>query len=328
MKETMVNGMKFKVWSDTTKKATFAESEDGTVKTLTSGTYISNDLTVRKAIANAYQLPTFRKKAVKATAEKITVIETQKAEQTQADETAEVETEKSENQQKEVRAMKYTIQELKDIYFEAKDRFGYIEDEDIMGYGNIAKKAERVLTGKTKFCRFNICEKDTISEMFTEDDDACIVNDTYKEYAKRYGEHAELVMKMYGVKKTKAQATETEVKSEIVDKEESVEMPKTVKIYGNPKEFGVGMYEVPYVEYDENGEIVNEGIEDFSIDRYNKTVKTKCYTKVRNSGEKYPSGNTRWDRYGLIALRANKNEWTTARRLYTKIYREKGYQLR
>lgn len=105
--------------------------------------------------------------------------------------------------------MKYTMQELKDIYFEAKDRFGYVEDEDIMGYGNIAKKAERVLTGKTKFCRFNICEKDTISAMFTEDDDVCIVNDTYDEYVKCYGNHAELVMKMYGVKKVKAQTAET-----------------------------------------------------------------------------------------------------------------------
>lgn len=134
----------------------------------------------------------------------------------------------AERQKDEVRTMKYTMQELKDIYFEAKDRFGYIEDEDIMGYGNIAKKAERVLTGKTKFCRFNICEKDTISAMFTEDDDACIVNDTYDEYVKRYGNHAELAMKMYGVKKTKAQTAETAVTGTEQEAQEAEQTVETI----------------------------------------------------------------------------------------------------
>ena len=144
--------------------------------------------------------------------------EVQEVSETETNETT------AERQKDEVRTMKYTMQELKDIYFEAKDRFGYVEDEDIMGYENIAKKAERVLTGKTKFCRFNICEKDTISAMFTEDDDACIINDTYDEYVKCYGDHAELVMKMYGVKKTKAQTAETAVtEEEQSEKAETVE---------------------------------------------------------------------------------------------------------
>lgn len=65
MAETMVNGIKFRVWSDTTKRATFAESEDGRVEKIHDCGYITADLTVRKAIAMVFGLPTFRKNAVK-----------------------------------------------------------------------------------------------------------------------------------------------------------------------------------------------------------------------------------------------------------------------
>ena len=56
-----VAGKQYKVWSDFIARATFAEAEDGTVKKLCDSGYIHNDLTVRKAIACMFNLPTFRK---------------------------------------------------------------------------------------------------------------------------------------------------------------------------------------------------------------------------------------------------------------------------
>ena len=43
-------------------RRTYAESEDGTVKAISSSGYISNDLTIRKEIAIMFHLPTFRRK--------------------------------------------------------------------------------------------------------------------------------------------------------------------------------------------------------------------------------------------------------------------------
>lgn len=57
-----VAGQEFKVWSDFMKRCTFAEAEDGTVKKISGSGYVHNDLTVRKAIAITFHLPTFRKK--------------------------------------------------------------------------------------------------------------------------------------------------------------------------------------------------------------------------------------------------------------------------
>ena len=56
-----VNGHRFTVWGDYMARATFAEDEAGTVKRIYGGGYLSNELTIRKAIATAFQLPTFRK---------------------------------------------------------------------------------------------------------------------------------------------------------------------------------------------------------------------------------------------------------------------------
>lgn len=58
---THVNGKKFEVWGDFIKRGTFAKDENGTVKQLSASGYISNDLTVRKAIAIKFGLSTFRK---------------------------------------------------------------------------------------------------------------------------------------------------------------------------------------------------------------------------------------------------------------------------
>lgn len=61
VRTTTVNGKEFKVWSDFIARATFAEDANGNVKKLCGSGYIHNDLTVRKAIACVYGLPTFRK---------------------------------------------------------------------------------------------------------------------------------------------------------------------------------------------------------------------------------------------------------------------------
>lgn len=60
VKTTTVQGKQYKYWSDFIKRATFAEDENGNIKKI-SGSYIANDLTVRKAIANAYGLASFKK---------------------------------------------------------------------------------------------------------------------------------------------------------------------------------------------------------------------------------------------------------------------------
>ena len=89
MTETMVNGVKFKVWSDFIARRTFAENEDGDARIIKSAGYISNDLTIRKAIALAYNLPTFRKNAKKAVAENATATAESDTEVEQNVETAE-----------------------------------------------------------------------------------------------------------------------------------------------------------------------------------------------------------------------------------------------
>lgn len=45
-----VNGRQFKVWSDFIERGTFAENENGEVKQLKGGGYISAERTVKKAI--------------------------------------------------------------------------------------------------------------------------------------------------------------------------------------------------------------------------------------------------------------------------------------
>ena len=61
IKTTTIKGKQYKVWSDFIVRATFAQDENGQVKMIKSGGYLSNDLSVRKAIALAFNLPTFRK---------------------------------------------------------------------------------------------------------------------------------------------------------------------------------------------------------------------------------------------------------------------------
>lgn len=61
IKTTTVAGKTYKVWGDFMKRGTFAADENGTEKRICGGSYLTNDLTIRKAIAAAYGLETFRK---------------------------------------------------------------------------------------------------------------------------------------------------------------------------------------------------------------------------------------------------------------------------
>lgn len=62
VEQTTVNGRKFNHWGDSIKKAEIAEDvETGEVKVIRYNGYLSNDLSVRKAIARTFGLLTFRK---------------------------------------------------------------------------------------------------------------------------------------------------------------------------------------------------------------------------------------------------------------------------
>lgn len=56
-----VQGKQYKVWSDFNMRATYAEDENGKVKCLRGSGYLSNDLTIRKAIALCWDLKSCRK---------------------------------------------------------------------------------------------------------------------------------------------------------------------------------------------------------------------------------------------------------------------------
>lgn len=61
IKTTTVCGKTFKVWSDFMAKGTYAEDENGEIKRIAGGSYLRNDLTIRKEIAIRWHLPSFRK---------------------------------------------------------------------------------------------------------------------------------------------------------------------------------------------------------------------------------------------------------------------------
>ena len=61
VKTTTVQGKQYKVWSDFIMRCTYAEDENGTKKMIRSSGYMSNDLSIRKAIACVFGLSSFRK---------------------------------------------------------------------------------------------------------------------------------------------------------------------------------------------------------------------------------------------------------------------------
>jgi hypothetical protein len=61
IKNITVGGKVYKVWSDFIMRATYAENENGVVKRIKDSGYLSNELTIRKAIAIFFGLTSFRK---------------------------------------------------------------------------------------------------------------------------------------------------------------------------------------------------------------------------------------------------------------------------
>lgn len=60
-KLAVVEGYQYKVYSDFMLRGTVAVAEDGTEKLIAGGSYLRNDLTIRKAIAAAFGHKTFRR---------------------------------------------------------------------------------------------------------------------------------------------------------------------------------------------------------------------------------------------------------------------------
>lgn len=62
---TKVNGKNYIFYPDYIDRCVYAVDEEGNKKIIYAGGYIHKDITVRKAIACAFGLPTFRRNAVK-----------------------------------------------------------------------------------------------------------------------------------------------------------------------------------------------------------------------------------------------------------------------
>ena len=58
---TTVQGQTFTVWDNYLYRGTFAQNEAGEVRQIKFNGYISTNLNVRKAIANSFNLKSFRK---------------------------------------------------------------------------------------------------------------------------------------------------------------------------------------------------------------------------------------------------------------------------
>lgn len=58
---TTVQGETYTVWNNYMRRGTFAKNEAGEVKVIKYSGYLSNDLSVRKAIAASFNLKSFRK---------------------------------------------------------------------------------------------------------------------------------------------------------------------------------------------------------------------------------------------------------------------------
>lgn len=89
------------------------------------------------------------------------------------------------------------------------------------------------------------------------------------------------------------------------------------------------MCEIAYKEYNEDGSLIGAGTEDFTKERLiAKSLRSEVYQIVRDSGKKYPSGNTKWEQIGTLFMQAAKNEWSKARRAVGRAYAEQGLKLR
>lgn len=61
IKTTKVMGKQYEVWGDFILRAMVARNEDGEEKIIRRSGYLTNDLSIRKAIADSFGLASFRK---------------------------------------------------------------------------------------------------------------------------------------------------------------------------------------------------------------------------------------------------------------------------
>lgn len=61
IRKITVAGKTFTVWADYIIRGMCAEDDRGNIKKIHGSGYLNNELTIRKAIANTFGLPTFRK---------------------------------------------------------------------------------------------------------------------------------------------------------------------------------------------------------------------------------------------------------------------------
>ncbi len=61
VKNITVGSKVYKVWSDFIMRSTYAENENGEIKCIKSSGYLSNELSIRKAIAIVFGLSSFRR---------------------------------------------------------------------------------------------------------------------------------------------------------------------------------------------------------------------------------------------------------------------------
>lgn len=61
IKNTTVQGQAYEVWSDFRDRCTYAKNAEGVTKCIHGSGYLSNDLTIRKAIALCFGHSSFHK---------------------------------------------------------------------------------------------------------------------------------------------------------------------------------------------------------------------------------------------------------------------------
>ena len=59
--KTTVQGQTYTYWADFIRRGMYAQNESGEVREIKGSGYLNNDLTIRKAIAAAFGLTSFRK---------------------------------------------------------------------------------------------------------------------------------------------------------------------------------------------------------------------------------------------------------------------------
>lgn len=79
------------------------------------------------------------------------------------------------------------------------------------------------------------------------------------------------------------------------------------------------MYELEYVDYDENGNICGTGTEDFSLERM-KTLKYGGFEIKKDSGEKTKTGLTKWDTVKVARIQIKPADYAKGVKFWKRQY--------